>query len=217
MATELLQYAAAGLPVIGSPIGVNERILAELGMPAPTTEGEWVDAIVDLLSRSTAARAALGRHGRELMQLRYSYDAWLAQWEEDRRRSEFLAPVPVDVSSSLVRRHRHRELERGRPPARVLSIARTPRSGFRIERVTIGDNVSSDNSAVDLEEIALPLDVIRNEPTSAFATARNQGARASPGDYLLFLNPDAHLFPDTDWPWSHPDSSVAFLGHVCQR
>jgi N-acetylglucosaminyl-diphospho-decaprenol L-rhamnosyltransferase len=95
-----------------------------------------------------------------------------------------------------------------------LSIARTPRSGFRIARVTIGDNVSSDNSAVDLEEIALPLDVIRNEPTSAFATARNQGAPASPGDYLLFLNPDAHLFPDTDWPWSHPDSSVAFLGDV---
>ena len=61
-----------------------------------------------------------------------------------------------------------------------LSIARTPRSGFRIARVTIGDNASSDNSAVDLEEIALPLDVIRNERNLGFATARNQGARASP-------------------------------------
>ena len=96
---KLLQYAAAGLPVIASPIGVNERILAELGMPAPTTEGEWVDAIVDLLSRSTAARAALGRHGRELVQLRYSYDAWLAQWEEAVGGANSLVPVPVDVSS----------------------------------------------------------------------------------------------------------------------
>jgi glycosyltransferase involved in cell wall biosynthesis len=93
-----LQYAAAGLPVIASPIGVNERILAELGMPAPTTEGEWVDVIVDLLSRSTAARAALGRHARELVQLRYSYDAWLAQWEEAVGGANSLAPVPVDVS-----------------------------------------------------------------------------------------------------------------------
>jgi hypothetical protein len=80
--------------------------------------------------------------------------------------------------------------------------------------VTIGDNVSSDNSAADLEEIALPRDVIRTSATSAFAIPRNEGARSSPGDYWLFLNPDAHLFPDTDWPWSHSDCSVAFLGLV---
>ena len=77
---KLLQYGAAGVPAVASPIGVNEQILSELGMPAARDNGEWVEAIFDLLSRSADIRATLGRRARDETQARYSYDAWLPQW-----------------------------------------------------------------------------------------------------------------------------------------
>ena len=79
---KLLQYAAVGTPAVGSPIGVNQDILSQLGMPAPSDCDEWVDAILDLLGRSIPARASLGRHAREVTELHYSYDAWLPRWKE---------------------------------------------------------------------------------------------------------------------------------------
>lgn len=79
---KLLQYAAAGTPVVGSAIGVNREILSRLGMPGPGGSGEWVDAILDLLGQSAAARATLGRRAREATQLHYSYDSWLPRWKE---------------------------------------------------------------------------------------------------------------------------------------
>lgn len=79
---KLLQYAAAGALAVASPIGVNRQILSQLGMPAPGNDDEWVDALLDLLTRSAAARASLGRRAREVAQLHYSYDVWLSRWEE---------------------------------------------------------------------------------------------------------------------------------------
>jgi glycosyltransferase involved in cell wall biosynthesis len=78
---KLLQYAAAGAPVVGSPIGVNREILSRLGMPAPQ-DGEWVDAILDLVDRPPEARAAVGRHARAVVQREFSYEAWLPQWKQ---------------------------------------------------------------------------------------------------------------------------------------
>jgi glycosyltransferase involved in cell wall biosynthesis len=79
---KLLQYAAAGTPAVASPIGVNREILSRLGMPAARDGAEWIDAILDLLNKSAATRATLGRRAREMTQLHYSYDAWLGRWKE---------------------------------------------------------------------------------------------------------------------------------------
>jgi glycosyltransferase involved in cell wall biosynthesis len=76
----LLQYAAAGIPPIGSPVGVNRDLLQQFRAPAPSTRDEWVDAILDLLSSPAETRARIGRCGREAVRLRYSYDVWLPQW-----------------------------------------------------------------------------------------------------------------------------------------
>jgi glycosyltransferase involved in cell wall biosynthesis len=79
---KLLQYGAAGVPAVASPIGVNERILSELGMPVAESNDEWVEAIIDLLTMAADTRATLGRQAREATQERYSYDAWLSRWKE---------------------------------------------------------------------------------------------------------------------------------------
>lgn len=77
---KLLQYAAAGTPLIGSPVGVNREILSTLEMPAPERPDEWVDAILDLLTRPAQGRAELGRHARAMAERHYSFNAWLPSW-----------------------------------------------------------------------------------------------------------------------------------------
>jgi N-acetylglucosaminyl-diphospho-decaprenol L-rhamnosyltransferase len=78
----------------------------------------------------------------------------------------------------------------------LASIAET-RAGPEISRVTVVDNASSDGSLDGLEDLPVPLEIIRNDQNVGFAAACNQGAASSTADYVLFLNPDTRLYPDT--------------------
>jgi N-acetylglucosaminyl-diphospho-decaprenol L-rhamnosyltransferase len=77
------------------------------------------------------------------------------------------------------------------------SIARSRLDGVELARVTVVDNDSSDGSADGLEEITLPLELVRNRHNAGFGAACNQGAAGSTADHLLFLNPDTRLRVDT--------------------
>ncbi|WP_406637447.1 glycosyltransferase [Pseudarthrobacter quantipunctorum] len=79
-AYKLLQYAAAGLPVVGSPVGTNKKVLDDLeGLSAPTPSG-WEDAIRDLLATSARARSEIGKAGRNAVDAGYSFEAWAPFW-----------------------------------------------------------------------------------------------------------------------------------------
>jgi N-acetylglucosaminyl-diphospho-decaprenol L-rhamnosyltransferase len=77
------------------------------------------------------------------------------------------------------------------------SIAAAKTSGLRLERVTVVDNASVDDSASGLDDFPLPLELVRNTRNIGFAAACNQGVGISGADFLLFLNPDTQLLPDT--------------------
>jgi len=79
---KLLQYGAAGVPVVASPVGVNRDILRAFGMPAVEAGGDWAGAILELLERPASERAALGRAIRATTRRDYSFDAWLPRWRE---------------------------------------------------------------------------------------------------------------------------------------
>jgi GT2 family glycosyltransferase len=93
------------------------------------------------------------------------------------------------------------------------SIAAARRSVFQLGTVVLVDNGSTDASLEGVEDIALPLRVVRNPNNRGFAAACNQGARLGDADLVLFINPDAQLRPET------LDLTVAFMtdpgnGHI---
>lgn len=79
----------------------------------------------------------------------------------------------------------------------LISIAQCQRKSFKLAQVIVVDNASTDGSANLLAERGLPLVLLKNDRNLGFAAACNQGARHSHTDYLLFLNPDTVLFPDS--------------------
>jgi len=72
----VLQYMAAGLPVVANPVGMNRRMVVHgrTGLLASTPQ-QWSEAI-ERLAADPALRERLGRAGRRLVERRYSVSAW---------------------------------------------------------------------------------------------------------------------------------------------
>jgi glycosyltransferase involved in cell wall biosynthesis len=69
---KLVQYMAAGLPVVASPVGINSRIIEQgiTGFLASSKE-EWIQALVTL-HHDTEMRSAMGKAGRQKVEKEYS-------------------------------------------------------------------------------------------------------------------------------------------------
>jgi hypothetical protein len=76
-------------------------------------------------------------------------------------------------------------------------IPASPASAFLLRQCVVADNASRDGSVDGLESLRLPVTIIRNQENKGFAFACNQGAKLGASEYVLFLNPDAKLFPDS--------------------
>lgn len=79
---KLLQYMAAGLPVVTNPIGVHPTIVdhGTTGFLA-TTEDEWIDAI-RTLARDPELRRRMGEAGRRKVEAEYSLAHGAKLWTE---------------------------------------------------------------------------------------------------------------------------------------
>ena len=77
---KVLQYMAAGLPVVANPVGVHAEMVrhGETGFLADTAE-EWVDA-VGRLARDPDLRRRMGAAGRRLLEDRYSVASGARRW-----------------------------------------------------------------------------------------------------------------------------------------
>lgn len=79
-AYKLLEYGSAGLPAIGSPVGVNKEILGAAGWPAPPTPRDWDEALDDILTRSPLERSASAGRMLRHIEDRFSFDRWQGLW-----------------------------------------------------------------------------------------------------------------------------------------
>nr|WP_314841126.1 hypothetical protein [uncultured Microbacterium sp.] len=79
---KLLQYGAAGLPMMGDPIGVNAEILRRGDGLAPRTERDWADALVGFFSESAKRRHDRGEAGHRAVLDHYSFSAWESVWRQ---------------------------------------------------------------------------------------------------------------------------------------
>jgi glycosyltransferase involved in cell wall biosynthesis len=77
---KVLQYQAAGLPVVANPVGVQAEMVrdGETGLLA-TTADEWVSA-VKRLAADPELRRRLGTAGRRQAEARYGVAAGAARW-----------------------------------------------------------------------------------------------------------------------------------------
>jgi glycosyltransferase involved in cell wall biosynthesis len=77
---KVLQYMAAGLPVVTNPVGVHPEMVrhGETGFLAGTT-AEWIDAIRMLAGDPELCRR-MGAAGRKVVEDRYSLEAGAKRW-----------------------------------------------------------------------------------------------------------------------------------------
>jgi glycosyltransferase involved in cell wall biosynthesis len=75
---KVIQYQAAGLPVLANPVGVHTEMI-ESGVSGwlPRTAAEWIDAI-RTLATDELLRHEMGRAGRASVEANYSVSAWEA-------------------------------------------------------------------------------------------------------------------------------------------
>jgi GT2 family glycosyltransferase len=96
---------------------------------------------------------------------------------------------------------------------RCLQALRESREADRLE-VFVVDNASSGFDPQRFRRAFRGVQIIENGANLGFAVASNQALRLATGRYLLLLNPDAHVEPDTiavmrDYMDAHPDVGCA--------
>ena len=68
--------------------------------------------------------------------------------------------------------------------------------GSSVSKIIVVDNNSSDDSLLLIKDLR-QVDLIKVKKNSGFAKACNLGAGFCKSDFILFLNPDARIYPDT--------------------
>jgi glycosyltransferase involved in cell wall biosynthesis len=81
-AYKLVQYAATGLPMIGSPVGANLSALDRFSGVAVTHEAEWVDGLLQLINEASDKRRARGESAATSVEKHYSFASWRKDWCE---------------------------------------------------------------------------------------------------------------------------------------
>jgi len=79
-AYKLLQYAATGLPIVGSPVGANALALQRFDGVEAQSVDDWIQGLSQVVTDRASQRAARAAAGRTAVETHYSFDAWQARW-----------------------------------------------------------------------------------------------------------------------------------------
>lgn len=79
-AYKVLQYGAAGLPTVVSPVGANAVAASRLGLPTAQSPAEWINQLTDLITSSDYGRRSLGEAARQGVKRDYTFARWAPEW-----------------------------------------------------------------------------------------------------------------------------------------
>lgn len=72
---KLLQYFAAGVPAVASPVGINADLVGSERGRLARTAADWEKALLEL-ARDAATRREMGANARRFVERHYSYERW---------------------------------------------------------------------------------------------------------------------------------------------
>lgn len=78
---KLLQYFAAGVPAVASPVGVNRILVGDERGALASSDDEWFKSLESLVN-DAQARKEMGANARQFVEAQYSYDYWAPQLAE---------------------------------------------------------------------------------------------------------------------------------------
>lgn len=81
-AYKILQYGAAGVPTVGSPVGANDLALRRLDGVAVHPSDSWYEAIREILDGSSGRTSERSANARKGVEEHYSFQAWATAWKE---------------------------------------------------------------------------------------------------------------------------------------
>jgi glycosyltransferase involved in cell wall biosynthesis len=117
---KVLQYQAAGLPVVANPVGVHPAMIHP-GVDGflPETDDQWVES-VRKLAEDAELRLRMGRSARAVARANFSVETWAPAFVESLTGAA-LHPGPIPRPKSLTNRESLRGGERPPPSRQALA------------------------------------------------------------------------------------------------
>jgi glycosyltransferase involved in cell wall biosynthesis len=198
---KILQYAAAGLPVVTSPIGVNADYVRDniSGFHASSIS-EWVEK-TSILIKDSDLRKRMGKIGKEYV-AQYDIDVigeklakLLLKYDQDRKyeisntkNSQKTDCVQKTVSVCIPTYNRKEYLKE--------TIQSILDQTYKDYEIVIVDDGSTDGTEQMIKELGIPVTYHWQE-NSGDASSRNKLIELARGKYISFIDSDDLLLPDT--------------------
>ncbi len=194
---KILQYAAAGLPVVTSPIGVNaEYVRNNISGFHALSISEWIENISILIKDSDlrkrmgkigkedAAKYDIDVIGRKLVNLLLKYDL-NRKYNISKNKTD---SSPKTVSVCIPTYNRKEYLKE--------TIQSILEQTYKDYEIVIVDDGSTDGTEQMIKELGIPVTYYWQE-NQGDAAARNKLIEFAKGRYISFIDSDDLLLPDT--------------------
>lgn len=203
---KILQYAAAALPIVTSPVGVNLEYVRDgiTGFQASCFP-EWIDKIMDLI-RNTELRKQMGTAGRTNVEkydidiignkLYSLLDRCVSKEALCVNEQTEISPIPMKKSSDsykytvsiCIPTYNRKEYLRE-------TIDSIMAQTYKDYEIIVVDDGSTDGTEDMLKELDVPVTYYWQQ-NSGDAAARNKLIELAQGKYISFIDSDDLLMPD---------------------
>ena len=202
---KILQYAAAGLAVVASPVGTNSEYVKDgtTGFLAADTQ-QWIDKLSRLI-KDTELRKQMAQAGSAFVE---NFDISVIGQRLCELIYKYLKPPPSkeDKISKDIRERKKEDLQQ---PKVSICIPTYNRKDFLVKtldsileqtyknyEIVIVDDGSTDGTADMIKKLNFPVTYHRQE-NRGDAAARNKLIELAKGKYVTFIDSDDLLLPDT--------------------